>query len=65
MTNLPAPVRSTPTASWIIRNKATGEVAMETFDRQKVRMLNTEKYEAIPAQEYLASLNRPNAGLSA
>lgn len=43
--------------SWIIRNKETREVLFETFDRRKVEALNTEKYEAVPVQEYLASLN--------
>ena len=44
-------------SSWIIRNKATGEVVMETFDEAKVDALNTEKYEAVPALEYLQELN--------
>lgn len=47
------------TASWVIREKATGNVIMETYDRTKVAALNTEKYEAVPILEYLASLNRP------
>lgn len=46
------------TASWVIREKATGAVVMETFDRKKVDALNTAKYEAVPVQEHLASLNR-------
>ena len=45
-------------ASWVIRNKDTGEVVMETFDRAKVQALNTAKYEAVPVKEYLASLNK-------
>lgn len=45
-------------ASWVIRNKATGEVVMETFDRKKVEALNTKKYEAVPIAEHLASLNK-------
>jgi hypothetical protein len=44
--------------SWVIRNKATGEVLMETFSTKLVAALNTAKYEAIPIREYLASLNR-------
>lgn len=47
------------TASWVIREKATGNVIMETYDRAKVDALNTKKYEAVPILEYLASLNRP------
>jgi len=44
-------------ASWVIRSKETGRVLFETFDKQKVDMLNTERYEALPIQTYLASLN--------
>lgn len=44
--------------SWILRNKETGEVIMETFDRKKVDALNTKKYEAVPALKYLAELNK-------
>ncbi|MDP3139793.1 MAG: hypothetical protein Q8N17_26085 [Burkholderiaceae bacterium] len=47
-----------PTASWVIREKGTGKVVMETFDRKKVDALNTEKYEAVPIQEHLAGINR-------
>ncbi|MGE1509742.1 PLxRFG domain-containing protein [Pseudomonas aeruginosa] len=46
-------------ASWVIRNKETGEVIAETFDRKKVDALNTEKYEAVPIQQHLASLSKP------
>jgi len=45
-------------ASWVIRNKETGEIIMETFDRKKVDALNTQKYEAVPIQEHLGSLSR-------
>ncbi|MEP0323320.1 LPD38 domain-containing protein [Bauldia litoralis] len=53
-----AKVESRPTASWVIRRKSDGEVLFETYDRKKVKALNTEKYEAVPIQEYLASLNK-------
>jgi hypothetical protein len=46
------------TASWVIRNKATGEVIMETFDKKKVDALNAEKYEAVPVAEHLSSLSK-------
>lgn len=46
------------TASWVIRNKATREVVMETFDVRRVNALNTEKYEAVPIYEYLQEVNR-------
>lgn len=46
------------TASWVIKNKQTGEVIMETFNKTVVDALNVEKYEAIPILEYLQSLNK-------
>jgi len=45
------------TASWVIREKSTGKVIMETFDPKKVAALNTRKYEAVPILEYLQKLN--------
>lgn len=45
------------TASWVIRNKATGEVMAETFDSKKVDALNKEKYEAVPVNQHLAEIN--------
>ena len=44
-------------ASWVIKNKQTGEVIMETFDKKKVEALNTDKYVAVPIKEHLASPN--------
>lgn len=46
-----------PTKSWVIREKATGNVVMETFDRKKVDALNTAKYEAVPVAQHIAQLN--------
>jgi hypothetical protein len=46
------------TASWVIREKESKQVIMETFDPAKVAALNTDKYEAVPILEYLQSLNR-------
>ncbi len=45
------------TASWVIKEKATGKVIMETFDQKKVDALNTSKYEAVPIEKHLQSLN--------
>lgn len=45
-------------ASWVIKNKNTGEIIMETFDRKKVDALNTEKYVAVPILEHLQGLNK-------
>ncbi len=44
-------------SSWIIKNKKTGEILFETFDKDKVDNLNTNKYEAIPAIKYLQGIN--------
>lgn len=46
------------TASWVIREKATGKVIAETFNREVAQAVNTEKYEAVPIIEHLASLNQ-------
>lgn len=45
-------------ASWVIRDRSTGQAVLETFDRKKVEALNTAKYEAVPIGEHLAGLNR-------
>lgn len=50
------PVSQRPSASWVIRDKETGSVVTETFDKKKVDALNTEKYEAVPIATHLASL---------
>lgn len=47
---------STP-SSWVIRNKDTGDVVLETSDPEKVAALNTEKYEAIPILKHLQEIN--------
>lgn len=49
------------TASWVVREKATGRVIMETFNARVVKALNTAKYEAVPILDYLQSLNRRSA----
>jgi hypothetical protein len=45
-------------ASWVIKNKQTGEVILETFDPAKVQALNRDKYEAVPIADHLASLSQ-------
>lgn len=45
-------------ASWVIREKDTGAVIMETYDKNKVDILNTSKYEAVPINEHLAGINQ-------
>lgn len=43
--------------SWIIRNKTTKQVVLETFSRKIVQALNVAKYEAVPIREYLYEMN--------
>lgn len=50
------------TASWILREKESKKVIMETFDARKVAALNTAKYEAVPILDYLQELNARIAG---
>ena len=50
---------SKPVASWVIKNKETGEIIMETFDSKKVDALNTQKYEAVPIEQHLQGLSQP------
>lgn len=45
------------TASWVIRDKATGKVVMETFSPELVERVNTAKYEAVPIGQYLGEIN--------
>ncbi len=47
-----------PVASWVIREKETGNVVMETYDKAKVDALNTKKYEAVPIEQHLNELNQ-------
>jgi len=44
-------------SSWIIRDKRTGAVALETTQKSVVDKVNTEKYEAVPALQHLQELN--------
>jgi len=44
-------------ASYIVRDKVTGRVEMETSNQKVIAKLNNEKYEAVPIIEHLANLN--------
>jgi hypothetical protein len=44
--------------SWVIVEKATGKAIFETFNEKVARVINTEKYRAVPIKEYLTSLNK-------
>lgn len=47
-------------ASWVIKDKSTGDVLFETYDKNKVAALNVKKYEAVPIQKHLSDLNEKN-----
>lgn len=46
------------TASWVIRETATGRVILETYSRAFVGALNTARYEAVPILQHLQEFNR-------
>lgn len=54
----PAPSANDRPASWFVVDKSTGEIVMETSNKAAVDALNTSKYEAFEAYDYLAGLNR-------
>ena len=45
------------TASWVIIDKGTGEVILETFNIEFVNKIDKAQYNAIPILEYLGSIN--------
>lgn len=48
--------------SWVILSKETNKAVFETFDKKKVEHLNTEKYYAMIAYDYLCKLNKDLGG---
>ena len=46
------------TASWIIVDKQTRKAVMETFDKATADAVNRDKFDVLPALEYLQQLNR-------
>lgn len=45
-------------ASWVIVDKQTGKAVMETFNQATADAINREKFNVLPALEYLQQLNR-------
>jgi hypothetical protein len=45
-------------SSWVIKDKKTGEVIRETFQKSVADKVNTDKYEAVPILEHLQGLNK-------
>lgn len=48
---------NTMASSWVIKNKKTGKILLETFNKQLADAINTNIYEVIPILEHLASIN--------
>jgi hypothetical protein len=45
-------------ASWVVVDKATGKGVMETSEEKTAQAVNRERYDVIPALEYLQNYNR-------
>lgn len=45
-------------ASWVIRETASGKVMFETFNKATADRINKRRYEAVPALQHLQELNR-------
>jgi hypothetical protein len=45
-------------ASWVIVELATGKAVLEIFNRDWLQLLKTDRYKAVPIQDYLGGLNR-------
>lgn len=45
-------------ASWMIVDKATGKVVMETYDFELCQFIKIEKYRVVPILAWLQSLNK-------
>lgn len=43
--------------SWVVCNKASGAVILETFDRRTAERVNQSKYSVETAAQYLGRLN--------
>jgi len=56
MNTLPLEPDGTKPASWVIRERSTGRVIMETSNEHLVGTILPE-YEMVPIGRYLASLN--------
>jgi hypothetical protein len=43
--------------SWVIIRRDSGEAVCELYDKDVIAKLNTEKYQAVEALEYLCALH--------
>ena len=59
------PVTRQPATSWVLRDKSTGAVVMETSQKSVADNINTAKYEAVPIGQHLASLSSPQTAQGA
>lgn len=45
-------------SSWVIKDKLTGEILFETFQKSLVDKINKDKYVAVPILQHLQELNQ-------
>jgi hypothetical protein len=45
-------------ASWVIVSKATGKAICETYSQRFAAAINRDKYDVVPAGEWLGKLNK-------
>lgn len=50
-------IETIKTTSWVVVNKTTRTAIFETFKQNVAKAINTEKYEALPIEDYLIELN--------
>ena len=43
--------------SWVIVNKETNELIMETWQKSVIQKVNTKKYKVVPIKEWLCGLS--------
>ena len=44
--------------SWIVVRKADGEAVFETFSQKMADAIRRDRYDVVPAYDYLVALNR-------
>ena len=49
-------------SSWVIKDKLTGEILFETFQKSLVDKINKDKYVAVPILQHLQELNQTTTG---
>ncbi len=50
-------------ASWVVVDKATHTAVLETFSERVAAAINRVKYDVVPIEDYLISINGKAKGL--